>query len=41
MTKRLELPLMVAWLGGYLLSYYLFLAVKTRRPSRVARQVLV
>lgn len=37
----LQLPLLVAWLGGYLLSYYLFLAVKTRRPSRVAAQVLV
>lgn len=36
-----QLPLLVAWLGGYLLSYYLFLAVKTRRPSRVTAQVLV
>ena len=37
----LQLPLLVAWLGGYLLSYYVFLAVKTRRPSRVVAQVLV
>lgn len=37
----LQLPLLVAWLGGYLLSYYLFLAVKTRRPSQVTAQVLV
>src|SRR5450756_761216 len=36
-----HLPLLVAWLGGYLLSYYVFLAVKTRRPSRVVPQVLV
>ena len=37
----LQLPLLVAWLGGYLLSYYVFLAVKTRRPSRVVAQVMV
>ena len=37
----LQLPLLVAWLGGYLLSYYVFLAVKTRRRSRVGPQVLV
>ena len=36
-----HLPLLVAWLGGYLLSYYVFLAVKTRRLSRVGPQVLV
>lgn len=36
-----QLPLLVAWLGGYLLSYYVFLAVKTRRPSRAVAQVLV
>jgi hypothetical protein len=37
----LQLPLLVAWLGGYLLSYYLFLAMKTRRVSRVRPQLLV
>lgn len=39
-TSWLQLPLLVAWLGGYLLSYYVFLGVKTRRPSRVVPQVL-
>ena len=37
----LQLPLLVAWLGGYLLSYYLFLAMKTRRLARVRPQLLV
>jgi hypothetical protein len=37
----LQLPLLVAWLSGYLLSYYLFLAMKTRRPARVRPQLLV
>jgi hypothetical protein len=32
----LHVPLLIAWLGGYLLSYYLLLTVKTRRPGRVA-----
>jgi len=32
-------PLLVAWLGGYLLSYYALLAVKTGRPGRVAEQL--
>lgn len=36
-----QLPLLVAWFGGYLLSYYVFLAVKTRQPSRVGPQLLV
>ena len=36
-----HLPLLVAWLGGYLLSYYLFLALKTRRLGRVRPQVLL
>lgn len=36
-----QLPLLVAWLGGYLLSYYVFLAVKTQQLSRVGPQVLV
>jgi hypothetical protein len=37
----LHLPLLVAWVGGYLLSYYALLAVKTRRPDRVASQLTV
>lgn len=37
----LQLPLLVAWLSGYLLSYYLFLALKTRRMARVRPQILV
>ena len=36
-----HLPLLLAWLGGYLLSYYLLLAVKTRRPGRVRTQLAV
>jgi hypothetical protein len=35
----LHLPLLLAWLGGYLLSYYALFAVKTRRPDRVAGQL--
>jgi hypothetical protein len=35
-----HLPLLVAWLTGYLFSYYLLLAVKTRRPGRVRAQLL-
>jgi len=35
----LQVPLLVAWLGGYLLSYYAFLALKTRRPARVLPQL--
>jgi YwiC-like protein len=31
-----DVPLLVAWLAGYLLSYYALLAVKTGRPGRVA-----
>lgn len=34
-----HLPLLIAWLSGYLLSYYLLLAVKTRRPGRVRTQL--
>lgn len=34
-------PLLVAWLTGYLFSYYLLLAVKTRRPGRVRAQLWV
>lgn len=36
-----QLPLLTAWVGGYLLSYYALLAVKTRRPARVRAQLLV
>ncbi|MFI7577751.1 YwiC-like family protein [Micromonospora sp. NPDC049497] len=35
-----HLPLLGAWLAGYLLSYYVFQAVKTRRPGRFADQML-
>lgn len=35
----LHLPLLLAWLGGYLLSYYALLALKTRHPRRVAPQL--
>lgn len=35
-----HLPLLGAWLAGYLLSYYAFQAVKTRRPRRFADQLL-
>ncbi|MDO3700122.1 YwiC-like family protein [Micromonospora sp. C28SCA-DRY-2] len=36
-----HLPLLGAWLAGYLLSYYAFQAIKTRRPRRFAEQLLV
>lgn len=36
----IHLPLLVAWLGGYLLSYYGQLALKTRSTSRVRPQLL-
>lgn len=32
----LHLPLLIAWLAGYLLSYYALLAVKTGHPGRFA-----
>ncbi|WP_448060576.1 YwiC-like family protein [Cellulomonas hominis] len=34
-----QAPLLLAWLAGYLLSYYALLAVKTRRPARVRPQL--
>jgi hypothetical protein len=37
----LHVPLLVAWFGGYLLSFYALLAVKTGRPGRVAAQLKV
>lgn len=36
-----HLPLLGAWLTGYLLSYYAFQAIKSRRPSRFTPQLLV
>jgi hypothetical protein len=39
--RWLHVPLLGAWLSGYLFSYYLLQAVKTRRPHRVRRQLLV
>jgi hypothetical protein len=36
-----HLPLLAAWLAGYLLSYYALQAVKTRRPRRVRAQLLL
>ena len=36
-----HLPLLVAWLGGYLLSYYAFVAVRVGRLTRVRAQVLL
>jgi len=39
-TTWWHLPLLVAWLAGYLLSYYALLAVKTRRPARVRDQLV-
>ncbi|MGV8967821.1 MAG: YwiC-like family protein [Cellulomonas sp.] len=38
-TDWLQIPLLIAWLAGYLLSYYALLALKTRRPARVGPQV--
>jgi hypothetical protein len=35
-----HLPLLGAWLSGYLWSYYALQAVKTRRPSRFRPQLL-
>ncbi|WP_045747588.1 YwiC-like family protein [Actinoplanes rectilineatus] len=37
----LDLPLLGAWLGGYLFSYYAFQAVKTRRPGRFREPLLL
>ena len=35
-----HLPLLGAWVAGYLLSYYVMQAVKTRRPRRFRDQLL-
>jgi len=34
------LPLLGAWIGGYLLSYFVFQALKSRRPRRYRDQLL-
>jgi hypothetical protein len=39
--RWLHLPLLGAWLAGYLLSYYALQAVKSRRPARFRGQILV
>ncbi|BFU45056.1 YwiC-like family protein [Krasilnikovia sp. MM14-A1004] len=36
-----HVPLLGAWLAGYLLSYYALQAVKTRRPRRFRAQLLL
>jgi hypothetical protein len=35
-----DLPLLGAWLAGYLLSYFALLALKTRRPQRFREQLV-
>jgi hypothetical protein len=39
--RWVDLPLAGAWLAGYLLSYFVFQAVKSRRPGRYRAQVLL
>ncbi len=39
--RWVHVPLLIAWLTGYLASYYGLLAVKTRRPARVRAQLWV
>jgi hydrogenase-4 membrane subunit HyfE len=36
-----DLALAVAWLTGYLLSYFVFQTIKTRRPARHRNQILL
>jgi hypothetical protein len=36
-----DLPLLGAWIAGYLLSYYVFQAVKSRRASRYRGQMML
>ncbi|GAB1640808.1 YwiC-like family protein [Krasilnikovia sp. MM14-A1259] len=36
-----QVPLLVAWLAGYLLSYYVLQAIKTRRPARFRAPLLL
>ncbi|GAA1831371.1 YwiC-like family protein [Luedemannella flava] len=40
-ARWIQLPLLVAWLSGYLFSYYALQAVKTGRPGRVRPQLLL
>lgn len=40
-TTWVDLPLMGAWLTGYLLSYYAFQAIKSRRPRRYRDQLVL
>ncbi|HEY8534280.1 MAG TPA: YwiC-like family protein [Micromonospora sp.] len=40
-ARWLHAPLLVAWIGGYLWSYYVFQALKSRRPRRFRAQLLV
>ena len=40
-TTWVDLPLAGAWLAGYLLSYYAFQTLKSRRPRRYRDQLLV
>ncbi|MFI1991829.1 YwiC-like family protein [Actinoplanes sp. NPDC020271] len=35
-----DIPLLLAWLSGYLLSYYASQALKTRRPGRFKSQMM-
>ncbi|HEY7224134.1 MAG TPA: YwiC-like family protein [Micromonosporaceae bacterium] len=37
--RWLDVPLLLAWLTGYLASYYALLSVKTRRPGKVRAQL--
>jgi hypothetical protein len=36
-----DAPLLGAWLAGYLLSYYIFQALKSRRPARYRPQLVL
>jgi hypothetical protein len=40
-TTWVDLPLFGAWLAGYLLSYYVFQALKSRRPRRYRDQLIL
>src|SRR5262245_54088196 len=37
--RWVQLPLLGAWLAGYLFSYYLLQAIKSRRPGRFRAQL--
>ncbi len=39
--RWLHLPLLGAWVAGYLLSYYVLQAIKSRRPRRFRPQMLL